>query len=42
MALGLVGLVFGEDFFEFQFDAMGILRIGKFDEFIDLLIYPME
>jgi len=42
MSLGLVGLVFGDDLFELRFDAKGILFVGKFTKFFDLLIYPME
>ncbi len=29
MALRLVGLVFGDDFFELGFDARGILLVGR-------------
>ena len=35
-------LVFGDDFFELRFDARGILLVGEFNKFFDLLIYPME
>ena len=36
------GLVFGDDFFELRFDAGGILFVGEFNKFFDLLIDPME
>jgi hypothetical protein len=42
MSLRLVGLVFGDDFFELRFDARGILLVGELNEFLYLLIYPME
>jgi hypothetical protein len=42
MSLGLVGLVFGDDFFELRFDARGLLFVGEFDKFPDPLIDPME
>jgi hypothetical protein len=34
-------LVFGDNFFELRFDARGILLVGEFNEFLDLLIYPI-
>ena len=35
------GVVFGDDLFELRFDARGILLVGEFNEFPDLLIYPV-
>jgi len=34
-------LVFGDDFFELRFDAISILRVGKLNEFLDLLVEPL-
>jgi len=36
------GLVFGDDLFELRFDASCILIVGKFNEFLDLSIEPIE
>jgi len=35
-------LVFGDDFFELGFDARGILLVGEFNKFFDLLVEPIE
>ena len=35
-------LVFGDDFFQFSLDARGILLMGQFDEFFNLLVEPIE
>ena len=35
-------MVFGDDLFELRFDADGVLVIGKFDKFFDLLAEPIE
>jgi hypothetical protein len=36
------GLVFGDNFFGLGFDARDILFVGEFNEFLDLLVKPIE